>query len=195
MLLSFLKKRRPNLMKPNEFITADTHFSHRRILELANRPFESIEEMDETLIEHWNAKVPKHAVVYHLGDFCLGRRERVIDILMRLNGRITLLKGNHDRDIRGDFMRRQFDRVLDYLETKTEDGTKVVMSHYAHLVWNKSHYGSWMLHGHSHNSLPDTNLRRLDVGVDAHPNYEPFSYYEIVALMQGRGHTPVDHHK
>lgn len=63
------------------------------------------------------------------------------------------------------------------------------MSHYPHLTWRDSHKDSWHLHGHEHGSLPDEGIRRLDVGVDAHPNYEPFSYHEVYALMQGRRPT------
>lgn len=181
-------------MKKDEFITADTHFGHSNILKHAGRPFESVEEMDEALISRWNAKIPKRARIYHLGDFAWSRKDRILEILSRLNGRIFLLRGNHDRrNIKGDLASR-FDEIRDYYESWTEDRTKVIMSHYAHLVWNMNHYGSWMLYGHSHDRLLPTNLRRIDVGVDAHPNYEPFSFWEIAQRMEGRTHVAVDHH-
>ena len=31
----------------------------------------------------------------------------------------------------------------------------IVLCHYAMRVWQKSHYGAWMLYGHSHGTLPD----------------------------------------
>lgn len=37
-----------------DFITSDTHFGHARIIELASRPFASVEEMDAELIRRWN---------------------------------------------------------------------------------------------------------------------------------------------
>ena len=184
-------------MKKDEFITADTHFGHNniRLPTHADRPFGSLEEMDETLIARWNAKVPKRARIYHLGDFAFGRaaRKRIARLVPRLNGRIFLVGGNHDEGIRGE-LAALFDVVRCCYMSRTEDKVKVVMSHYAHLTWNGSHYGSWMLHGHSHNRLAPTNLRRLDVGVDAHPNYEPFSYWEIAQRMEGRIFEPVDRH-
>jgi len=181
-------------MQPDEFVTADTHFGHSGIVRLAERPFEDRDEMDRELIRLWNAKVPKSAVVYHLGDFALTNRHKALAILGQLHGRIRLILGNHDQVIKGEVADR-FEWIKSYYESKTEDGTKVAMFHYPILAWNKAHYGSWQLHGHCHASLPDAGVRRLDIGVDAHPNYEPFSYHEIFALMQERQYQAADHHK
>ncbi len=183
-------------MKKNDFITADTHFGHANIIKHTGRPFESVEEMDEALISRWNAKVPKKARIYHLGDFAFGRgaRQRIESLVSRLNGRIFLIRGNHDRRYVKGGLAALFDVVQCCYESRTEDKVRVVMSHYAYLTWNGSHRGSWMLHGHSHGTLSPTNLRRVDVGVDAHPNYEPFSYWEIAQIMEGRVHVTVDPH-
>ena len=43
----------------NLFFTSDTHFFHEGIIKFCNRPFESVEEMNETLIRNWNETVPK----------------------------------------------------------------------------------------------------------------------------------------
>lgn len=181
-------------MQPNEFVTGDTHFGHKAILKYANRPFEDVNEMNETFIENWNKKVPKNARVYHLGDFSFMREEETIKLIDRLNGRICLVRGNHDRVVKNSKVSNKFEWVRDYYESKTSNNIKVCMWHYAALVWNKSHHGSWMLHGHSHGSLPDAGIPRIDVGIDLHPNYEPFSYWEIVERMRGRKYQGVDHH-
>ena len=49
--------------KKNLFFTSDTHFFHGRIIELCNRPFHSVEEMNEALITNWNRVVPRDGVV------------------------------------------------------------------------------------------------------------------------------------
>jgi len=208
-------------MRPDEFITGDTHWGHGNIVrqDFAGRPWpvrppeiaaledrvvsgkakddersefkawlrENIHIMDEELIVRWNAKVPKGARVFHVGDFSMAGADRTREVRSRLNGQIVLIFGNHDRGIKGSLV-EMFESVQHYLETKTPDGTKVCMFHYPMAHWNKSHHGSWHLHGHSHGEFPDDGtVRRLDVGVDCHPNYEPFSYDEILERMQGRG--------
>lgn len=83
----------------NVFFTADTHFGHARVLEFEPnlRPFASIEEHDEKLIENWNKVVRPHDLVWHLGDVYLGKDPtRFHEIMSRLNGTKKLVRGNHD---------------------------------------------------------------------------------------------------
>ena len=82
------------------FLISDTHFSHANILKFVGqdgnpiRPFSSVEEMDEHMIEKWNSVVKEGDKTYHLGDVVI--HKRALPILARLNGRKTLIQGNHD---------------------------------------------------------------------------------------------------
>lgn len=78
------------------FIISDTHFGHENIIRYCNRPFHSVEEMDDVLIKNWNAVVTNQDTIIHLGDFSLGKKERCVEILQKLNGKKILIKGNHD---------------------------------------------------------------------------------------------------
>lgn len=78
------------------FIISDTHFAHAAIINYCNRPFASVEEMDETMIKNWNETVSNKDVVIHLGDFGLGKKEYIASIVKRLNGKKILILGNHD---------------------------------------------------------------------------------------------------
>ena len=84
------------------WVTSDTHFSHVNIIkfEPAARPFNSIEEMNEILIKNWNDKVMPEDTIIHCGDFFMGKLEEIDKILPRLNGKIILVKGNHDTPAR-----------------------------------------------------------------------------------------------
>jgi calcineurin-like phosphoesterase family protein len=73
------------------WFTSDTHFSHEKTRIKAARPFDNISEMDKEIIKQWNKIVKPNDIVYHLGDF--GN----LDILKKLNGRIRLIMGNHER--------------------------------------------------------------------------------------------------
>lgn len=78
------------------FFTSDSHFGHARIIELCGRPFADVNEMNEALIQRWNSVVGPEDTVYHLGDFFMGPKETVF-LRKRLNGKIILIKGNHDK--------------------------------------------------------------------------------------------------
>lgn len=87
----------------NIWITSDTHFNHEKIISWTTkdrksvRPFSSVEEMDETLIENWNKNVKQGDIIYHLGDVVFGQKEEWLSKNMpRLNGKKRLVFGNHD---------------------------------------------------------------------------------------------------
>ncbi len=182
------------------FFTSDTHYFHENIIRFSNRPFETVEEMNEAMIERWNAKVKKGDLVYHLGDFALKcSKADATSILDRLNGQIILIRGNHDSV--AEQLKHRFAAVKDYDEISIKDDDaphngkrKIILLHYAMRVWHSSHHGSWHLYGHSHGSLPDDpNSLSFDVGVDCW-GFAPLSYQEVKAVMAGKTFKPVDHH-
>ncbi len=50
------------------YFISDTHFGHRNVLKLCNRPFETIEEMNETIIANWNSRVSGNDTVFIVGN-------------------------------------------------------------------------------------------------------------------------------
>ena len=89
-------------MSKNIFFISDTHFGHANMLTFTNydgtrmRPFNSVEEVDELMIENWNKMVKPMDKVYHLGD-CFYKSSNPDQIMSRLNGQKVLCRGNHDR--------------------------------------------------------------------------------------------------
>ena len=158
----------------NYFFTSDTHFGHAPIIKYNERPFSSVEEMDESLIDIWNSIVGKRDIVYHMGDFAWNRYGHY---RMRLNGKIYLCLGNHDPRSK---LENLFTDVRDIFYLKSFR-PKIFLSHYAHRSWRGSRTiedGSIHLYGHSHGKLPPYNLS-FDVGVDCW-NYKPLSYEEVM---------------
>jgi len=81
----------------NSFFTADNHFGHEAIITMSQRPFATVEEMDEAMIANWNAVVSRGDNVWHVGDFAHridAKRKRAI--FGKLNGSKHLVPGNHD---------------------------------------------------------------------------------------------------
>ena len=83
-------------MKNKTCFISDLHFGHNNIIRFDNRPFQSVEEMDETLISNWNNKINKNDTVYILGDISWYPKDKTAEILSTLKGNKYLLTGNHD---------------------------------------------------------------------------------------------------
>ena len=160
------------------YFTADTHFNHSNIIKFCNRPFENALEMNEAMIENWNKRVPSNGLVYHLGDFAFGDAGQIRD---KLNGRIVLIKGSHEKS--AYLVRKKFEQITPLLEIDI-DGNTIVLCHYSMRTWHKSHFNSWHLFGHSHGRLEGFG-KSFDVGVDAW-NFMPLSYEEVRDKMKDR---------
>ncbi|MCO5159675.1 MAG: metallophosphoesterase family protein [Mesorhizobium sp.] len=132
----------------NTFFTGCTHFDHANIIRLANRPFATVEDMNEAMIDRWNAKVRRGDLVYHLGDFgFIKNPDRAVAILSRLNGTVCLVHGNHD----AAHIRRlpNFGASLPYMEIET-GSEKLVLFHYPIEEWAGFFRGVLHLHCHTH---------------------------------------------
>lgn len=169
------------------FATADTHFGHNNILNYARRPFPTIDEMDETIITNWNNVVGTDDLVVHLGDFAFASETRIREYRAKLNGKIILVEGNHDKTHRwAQKTRDLFDRVskLDSIEI---EGQHIVLSHYAMYVWDRSHFDSWCLFGHTHGTVEPVG-KSMDVGVDSNA-FTPVSFEQVKHYMEARKHN------
>ncbi len=167
------------------WFTADTHFGHSNIIKYCNRPFDSIEEMDEELIRRWNAVVDQRDTVYHLGDFSIThdmKRNKIVD---RLNGKIFFVPGSHDNDPHGpnwSVLKPIQTIVVPIVDPITRRNISVTLCHYSMRSWPLSHYASWCLFAHHHGKLEPYGLS-FDIGVDTN-NFYPYSLDEIETKMR-----------
>lgn len=181
--------------------TSDNHWFHRNIIKYSNRPFESVEDMTEKMIKLWNKQVNPDDTVYHLGDFAFGKIEQIEELIPKLNGHLTMITGNHDKEVKKNRRRLLDSGLVDNIYGEHElyvNGQFICLYHYGCRVWNKSHHGSWHLFGHSHGSLPPFG-KSVDVGFDApfvtgKAEYRPLSFYEIKDFMDKQVSEVVDHH-
>lgn len=165
--------------------TSDSHFGHANIINLCKRPFVSVQEMDEELIERWNDIVKPEDTVYHLGDFAFrGTPERACEIANLLNGKVLFIEGNHDEELNKAWGFQEFptrwQRLPLYYEAKVE-GQKIVMCHYAMRTWHHDLRGVWHLYGHSHGGLAPLG-KSVDIGADVW-GFQPVSFEKLKAWM------------
>ena len=134
------------------FFTADSHLGHGNIIKHCNRPFSSVEEMDEHLITVWNSHVYSNDSVYILGDFIFRNTISPNNYLSRLNGKKHLLLGNHDTKwIKKVDLTKHFATVDRFLEI-SHCQRRITLCHYPLMSWSGMAKGSYMIHGHIHNN-------------------------------------------
>lgn len=181
-------------MPSNTWFRSDDHFEHKNIIKYSNRPYSSINEMNEALIENHNSLVKPNDVTYFLGDVAFAPPDKTVAFLNRMNGRKILIKGNHDRaNLRFAQFREAFEAIYDIAELSI-DKHQVVMCHFPMLSWHRMGRGSFMLHGHCHGSMkyPFTG-RIIDVGVDCN-NYFPVNWDTIKKRLENITPEFLDHH-
>lgn len=162
------------------FVISDNHFWHFNIIKLCDRPFSSTEEMNETMIENWNSVVSNEDVVYNLGDFAYGKgsREHIAETRARLNGKIILILGNHDRQTKTWYQRAGFEEVISDEFIVCPRANHVILSHRKEEV---KEY--WLnIHGHSH-TKGHNDRNHYCVSVE-NINYTPVDLDELIRSLR-----------
>lgn len=140
------------------FIISDTHFDHKNIIDYTNRPFENVEEMNNHMIESWNNIVEDNDVVVHVGDFAMANQNRVEEIISKLNGKILLIKGNHDNISEYTFPHPYVESTV--IQHK---GYRYYCSHKKEDI--PDFWKHWNLVGHTHNDDPFINYNKKLINI------------------------------
>jgi calcineurin-like phosphoesterase family protein len=153
------------------------------------RPFETLEDMNEAIVEGINEVVHTNDWLIHLGDWSFGGFDKIKEFRDQLNCKnIVLILGNHDHHIQNDKdkVRRLFSHVANYEELKvthSKNATeKFVLCHYPIISWNGQHHGTRMIHGHQHlkGDSRVTQTDRMDVGICGNPFFRPYHIEEVI---------------
>lgn len=169
------------------FFTSDTHFNHTNIIRYCDRPFRSTDEMNEKLIANWNSAVGPDDIVFHLGDFSSGSAEDWTKMLDRLNGRIYLIMGNHDRKTISQGFTYRFELITMQMLI-TVGKQEIYLNHFPLLCFDGAYKDVWQLFGHVHTRKNNTGVdagrlqyilpTQYDVGVDNN-NFTPVSFEQV----------------
>lgn len=183
------------------------------------RNFETLKEHDDTLVNNINSVVMENDILFFLGDWSFGgfkNNEALINFFEFRDKikckNIHFILGNHDQLLieNKEYMGRKtqdlFSSVSQYKEVRIIDDNSgkalkytFFLCHYAMRVWDKSHHGNSIhLFGHSHDGMSKEITKvsnSMDVGVDCHPEFRPFSFHEIRDIMAKRNvELEIDHH-
>lgn len=145
------------------YYISDLHLLHENVLRFDNRPFDSITQMQQTIVNNWNDKITNGDTVYILGDVSMrGKKEDLIALVATLKGRKVLVKGNHD-DVSDYRYAQLFHEIVDYKEIHDSvDGQNydLVLCHYPIFSWKKMRRGTILLYGHTHDSAEDQYFQK-----------------------------------
>ena len=151
------------------YYIADCHFFHEALNEkMDKRGFESVQAMNEYMIEKWNQKVRRNDEVVILGDFSWGNAEETNDLLDRLHGKLYMIRGNHDYFLqKSDFRAERFVWIKSYAEMQ-DNQRKVILCHYPVMCYNgqyrldrKGNPRTYMLYGHVHGTMDQRLLEQI----------------------------------
>lgn len=151
------------------YFIADTHFDDENILCYENRPFTSVKEMNDKIIENWNKVVSENDEVYLIVDV---GNSKYINLL---NGMKYLVKGNHDTELNEFYRNAGFKEVYDKPTILNEFW---ILSHQPMYVCKNMPYVN--IFGHVHNSpvFKDYSSHHFCVTVER-INYTPISFEDI----------------
>lgn len=168
------------------YFTSDLHLGHANIIRHCNRPFVSVEEMDETILQRWNEKVKPSDTVYILGDLIFRSKIAPEDYLSRMPGKKHFIVGNHDKAwMKKVDLTRWFESV-DMMRYISDGQRKMTLCHYPMMSWPFSNHEGWMVYGHIHENtdmeywpLIDHYDRMLNAGVDIN-GFAPVTFEEMI---------------
>jgi calcineurin-like phosphoesterase family protein len=192
--------------KENVWIFSDPHYNHKNICrgttnwrmpdgsipEKQTRDFKDLQKMNAAIVDSINDCAKQEDVLICLGDWSFGGFESITEFWDRLICKnIYLVLGNHDHHIENnrDDIQKLFLEVGHYATLEMEDGHKFRLMHYPIVSWDGLRKGVIHLHGHCH--LPTEKRfgegKRMDVGMDGHPEFRPYNVRrEIIPMMQKR---------
>ena len=202
------------------FFTSDTHYNHSNICSATTkwesssnltREFNSLDYMNDTIVNNINNMVGEDDILIHLGDWSFGGFEKIQEFRDRiLCKNIHLVLGNHDHHIERNKENVQslFSSVQNYLRLEvrvpinkaTTEKFIFVCMHYPIASHHDMNQGVIHLHGHVH--LPPhlriAEGKAMDVGVDGN-GMEPLSMGQILTIMKDQPikklALPKDHHE
>jgi len=207
------------LTSKNPFFWSDMHMHHDPSWSpqiWKTRGFESSDDHYFSLLSNWNNVVNYDDTAFHLGDivFQSNGEKNLMTLFERLNfSELYLMGGNHHAGYKqllnrcecndGIFSLKIDIKTVYFIPNYFEiyvGKQPIVLSHYPIASWNGQGNGSWMLHGHSHGSLRNSEIgnilyrgKILDVGFENF--HQPVSFNNIKKMSDKKESISFDHHK
>lgn len=204
-----MKRKKFKTSEGGVFFFSDPHYGHANIVrsisqwtdkENSTRDFQTIEEMNNEIVNNINKMVKPDDTLICVGDWSFGNIKNVAEFRRRIHCKnLHLIYGNHDDGIEDDETLHGHFSSLQHYKEIVVDGIMFCLFHYKQTIWNKSHRDAYHLYGHSHAGAEHmVNGKSMDVGIDNAfrllGEYRPFTFEEVMFFLKGRKSFVVDHH-
>jgi len=170
-------------MSNDLWFISDTHFGHANILKFVNydgdkvRPeFDSVQDMDETMIERWNSVVKPGDKVYHLGDVAFFE-PAYHKAMERLNGKKRLILGNHDK-----FRMKDYLIYFEKVQESWQPVRNILFTHRPIFMGGMEGFEKFNVHGHVHRTRNQLSPQHLNISIEM-TNYTPIHWDEICTKL------------
>jgi len=174
------------------YFTSDLHLGHDREFIYKSRGFDNIKQMNDAVITNWNELVKPEEEVYINGDVMLGDNTAGLELFKQLNGKIHIIWGNHDTDVRKELLRACSNVVsTGYADMLRYAKYHFFLTHYPCMTGNlekeslKKTTLNLFGHTHSKNKFYNDMPFMYNVAMDAH-NCTPVSIDEIIMDMNDK---------
>lgn len=153
------------------FFTADLHFCHNKDFIYNSRGFNSIEEMNEKIVDNFKSEIGSTDELYILGDLMLNDNEKGLELIASIPGFKWIIIGNHDTQSRIEAYRslENCDVIGFSSLKKISKRNSFYLSHYPTITSNGMEKAPICLHGHTHSKDPleYSHFNCVNVGLDA----------------------------
>lgn len=205
----------------NIWFTSDSHYAHTNYClgvsnwddkEVSCRKFQTLEEMNETIVKNINEYVKDDDTLYHLGDWSFGGINNIWEFRKEIRCKnIYLVPGNHDHHIKNNkvlpnvfeeynvgfvdlmpihdhfsqvYAKELFKDVLPQCyKLKVDKSTEIILSHYPVEEWENMDKGSIHCHGHSHHSKDNTEISLKYRRMDVGMDWKEFRPYHLDEVL------------
>lgn len=165
---------------PKTFVVGDTHFYDENILHFCDRPFKTVEEMNNYMVFRWNELVSSEDTVIVNGDFACGTEEELVEVGKCLKGKKVLVRGNHDTMPDEVYYAAGFDKVYDYPILVNEF---FLVSHEPLFVQRNGVFANVFAHVHDHPAYVTASSRSYCTSVERN-GYVPVEMGAMVEAMK-----------
>ena len=183
------------------YYISDLHLRDQKIFDKCKRPFTSLEEMEETIINNWNLKVMNNDIVYVLGDICKDDDASSLEVFKKLNGHKHFIVGNHDHLIMTEIKESNNFESIGFIDVIEDKNRKVCICHYPLMDWMEFNRNGMLVYGHVHNKSPLNgdayreikeyykNKPAYNCGVDV-TGFEPKTLDELIVAKEANRNEP-----